>query len=213
MATQQQIEAEVTKTLSYLKTGIDGKAPKTHTHTTAQVTGLDSHIAAEVNKISPSIVPPGMILAFAGKTVPNGWLLCNGAAVSRTTYANLFQAIGTAWGAGDGSTTFNLPNFTGRVVQGTANPAEVGKYLEASLPNITGVFKPIDPKGDTGIFKTANFSGAFLLTEIARRKALSRSNGSNEAGYLSFDASKSNSAYSGPSLQPHAGLVLLFIKF
>ena len=52
-------------------------------------------------------VPPGCIMPYAGATAPEGWLLCHGQAVSRTTYADLFAAIGTAHGAGDGSTTFN----------------------------------------------------------------------------------------------------------
>lgn len=56
----------------------------------------------------------GIIQMFAGTTPPSGWLLCDGAAVSRTTYAALFVAIGTTWGAGDGSTTFNLPDLRGR---------------------------------------------------------------------------------------------------
>ena len=54
--------------------------------------------------------PIGAILAFGGSSAPAGWLLCQGQAVSRTTYAALFAAIGTAYGAGDGSTTFNLPD-------------------------------------------------------------------------------------------------------
>lgn len=56
----------------------------------------------------------GMIQMFAGATAPTGWLLCNGAAVSRTDYAELFAVIGTTYGAGDGSTTFNLPDMQGR---------------------------------------------------------------------------------------------------
>lgn len=54
--------------------------------------------------------PIGAILAFGGATAPAGWLLCQGQAISRTTYAALFAAIGTAYGAGDGSTTFNIPD-------------------------------------------------------------------------------------------------------
>lgn len=56
----------------------------------------------------------GIIQMFGGSTPPAGWLLCDGSAVSRTTYATLFAAIGTTWGAGDGSTTFNLPDLRGR---------------------------------------------------------------------------------------------------
>ena len=60
----------------------------------------------------------GMIAAFAANVIPTGWLKCNGAAVSRTTYANLFARIGTIYGAGDGSTTFNLPDLRGETIRG-----------------------------------------------------------------------------------------------
>jgi microcystin-dependent protein len=63
-------------------------------------------------------VPPGCLMPYAGATAPDGWLLCNGQAVSRTTYADLFLAIGTAYGPGNGSTTFNLPDLRGRVAAG-----------------------------------------------------------------------------------------------
>jgi microcystin-dependent protein len=64
--------------------------------------------------------PSGSILMFAGSTAPDNWLLCDGTAVSRATYNKLFQAIGTTWGAGNGTTTFNLPDMRG------AAPAGVG---------------------------------------------------------------------------------------
>ena len=63
-------------------------------------------------------VSPGMVLPFAGSAAPTGWLECNGGAVSRTTYAALFAAIGTLWGIGDGSTTFNLPETRGEFIRG-----------------------------------------------------------------------------------------------
>lgn len=63
-------------------------------------------------------LPPGIMLPYAGPTAPTGWLLCYGQAVSRTTYAALFLALGTTHGAGDGSTTFGLPDMRGRVPVG-----------------------------------------------------------------------------------------------
>ena len=74
-----------------------------------------------MNEIKNTIntnTPVGVITAYAGDTAPNGWLLCDGSAVSRTTYANLFSVLGTKCGAGDGSTTFNLPNIKGRSLVG-----------------------------------------------------------------------------------------------
>ena len=58
---------------------------------------------------------PGEITIWAAEAAPSGWLLCDGTAVSRTTYAGLFAVIGTVYGIGDGSMTFNLPNLQGRV--------------------------------------------------------------------------------------------------
>lgn len=60
----------------------------------------------------------GAIYMYAGSVAPTGFLMCDGSAVSRTTYANLYAAIGDLYGAGDGSTTFNLPDLSGRVVIG-----------------------------------------------------------------------------------------------
>lgn len=67
-------------------------------------------------------IPVGTVFAYAGSAVPTGWLDCDGAAVSRTTYAELFTALGTAYGVGDGSTTFNLPDFRSRAVLGVGAP-------------------------------------------------------------------------------------------
>lgn len=66
----------------------------------------------------PALIPPGMTMIWWSDTPPNGWLLLDGSAISRTTYADLFDHFGTTHGIGDGSTTFNLPNAKGRVVVG-----------------------------------------------------------------------------------------------
>lgn len=66
-----------------------------------------------------SLYKPGFGVDFYGGTVPDGWLLCDGSAVSRTTYASLFGAIGTTWGIGDGSTTFNVPDSRRRTAVGS----------------------------------------------------------------------------------------------
>lgn len=66
----------------------------------------------------PNPMPAGSIMAWGGATAPQNWLLCDGSAVSRSTYASLFAAIGTQYGTGDGSTTFNLPNLKGRTIVG-----------------------------------------------------------------------------------------------
>lgn len=87
----------------------------------------------------------GTIAMYAGSTVPSGYLQCDGSAVSRTTYSELFAAIGTAYGPGDGSTTFNLPDIAGRVLIGqslshaigTTGGSETASVSEAQLPSHT----------------------------------------------------------------------------
>ncbi|RWL21986.1 MAG: hypothetical protein E5X35_27335 [Mesorhizobium sp.] len=80
---------------------------------------LQALIASIVAGESPSIeVPPGSISMFAAAGAPTGWLKCNGQAVSRIAYADLFAAIGTSWGAGDAVTTFNVPDFRGEFLRG-----------------------------------------------------------------------------------------------
>jgi hypothetical protein len=70
------------------------------------------------------VMPAGVILPFGGATAPTGWLVCDGSQVSRSQYADLFAAIGTAHGAGDGSSTFHLPDFRGRFLRGADSGAE-----------------------------------------------------------------------------------------
>ena len=70
--------------------------------------------AAKAGGLSPT----GSLSAFAGADAPEGWLLCDGSAISRRDYADLFDVIGTTWGVGDGSTTFNLPDPRGRALIG-----------------------------------------------------------------------------------------------
>lgn len=86
---------------------------------------------------SSAIVPVGVILPFAGQVAPAGWLYCNGAAISRTAYADLFNAIGTAYGAGNGSSTFNLPDLRNRFAMGGGTMADRVANIGAGLPAIT----------------------------------------------------------------------------
>lgn len=91
------------------------------------VNALPTNVADFLNDLVPFIQDqietqlwqPGDLKDHASATVPSGWLACDGSAVSRTTYAALFAVIGTTWGVGDGSTTFNVPNFQRRVTVGS----------------------------------------------------------------------------------------------
>ena len=66
-------------------------------------------------------VPTGVLYPYVGSSAPSGYVLCDGSAISRTTYAELFAVLGTAYGSGDGSTTFNVPDLRGRVPAGKDN--------------------------------------------------------------------------------------------
>jgi microcystin-dependent protein len=90
--------------------------------------GSDSNL--ELSAIGAS---SGMVCAFAMTGVPSGWLYCDGSAVSRTSYAVLYTAIGTTWGVGDGSTTFNVPDLRGAFLRGTGTAGVSGDYVGPSL--------------------------------------------------------------------------------
>ena len=91
-------------------TGVDALWAKMKTYVAGHGSGSSESSGAVV----------GSIQMYGGATAPTGWLLCDGSAVSRTTYAKLFEVLGTAYGEGDGSTTFNVPNFSGRFPIGSA---------------------------------------------------------------------------------------------
>ena len=138
--------------------------------------------------------PPGLIGYFATTTPPSSyWLICDGRAVSRSVYANLFAKIGTTYGGGNGSTTFNLPDLRDRVAWGAT--AAIGTYINAGLPNITGAFNGVESGGLVS-------EGAFYL----KSKGYHGTNDSDWDNWLyGFDASRSNSVYGRSStVQPPA---------
>jgi hypothetical protein len=81
-----------------------------------QKTALD--LLDKINKTAVDGVPSGAIVMHASATIPDGWLLCDGSAVSRSQYSSLFKSLGTTWGAGDGRSTFNVPDMRGAAPSG-----------------------------------------------------------------------------------------------
>jgi hypothetical protein len=145
-----------------------------------------------IQALANILVPTGCVQAFAGQTTPDGWLLCDGSAVSRVTYAKLFSVIGTSYGSGDGSTTFNVPNLIDRFVQGNAT---AGTVKSAGLPNITGglsstggyalLWKPVSNVDASGSFRTytdgnkgvypgdtVNYDGTGITFDASRRSSI-----------------------------------------
>lgn len=154
--------------------------------------------------------PTGTMLPFAGKTVPAGFLLCNGAAISRKTYARLFSVLGTTWGAGDGSTTFNLPNVNDRCLEGTTNTANVGKYLEAGLPDITGNYAATDWFRDISRIQS---SGALFNDTSKGSRSQTGASGYSGSQTVGFQAAKSNATFGKSSIvQPNTFYTLMIVK-
>lgn len=184
VATQAQAEA-----------GTDNSAPMTALR-----------VKQAIEAFVGNYIPTGTILPFAGGTIPSGFLACNGAAVSRTTYASLYSAIGTTFGAGDGSTTFNLPNAeSDKFLQGNSTP---GTVKAPGLPNITGNGPRVDQyylsTPLTGPFGKTNTSGPRRSTDI----------GSDNSPIITFDASKANSIYGAANtVQPPSLTVRFIIKY
>lgn len=143
----------------------------------------------------------GEVSAFAKDSDPKGYLLCDGRAVSRTEYAELFAEIGTKYGAGDGETTFNLPNLTdGRFIEGNS---EAGEYKEAGLPNITGYIghEYYNPD-DRGAIYVVNYVGQRTMPA-----------GATDLYNIAFDASKSNPIYgNSDTVQPNSLTMRYYIK-
>ena len=144
-----------------------------HNHVIANIDGLQDSLngklgITEIQANSYRRMPAGTVLWFAGKTakIPAGTLICNGAAVSRTTYADLFNAIGTTYGAGDGSSTFNIPNLMdggddgnlGRFIRAATKDSEVGVKQIDTIRNITGATPTT-----WGSTATHGFTGPFKL--------------------------------------------------
>ena len=166
--------------------------------------GRDAALSAEQGKILKKDIegkvaqaaPSGQIAFFAGSSAPAGWLKANGAAVSRTTYAALFAAIGTTYGAGDGSTTFNLPDLRGEFMRGWDDGRGIdrgrafGSAQGDAIRNITG---SIDTGSHNGqqLFDEATAQGALAISRKQWKKWTGDSgDGGNNPAAFDFDASR-----------------------
>lgn len=162
-----------------------------------------SQISEALDKIMPELTPvPVGTVAYAHE-VPTGWLQCNGAAVSRTTYARLFKKIGTKYGAGDGSTTFNLPDLQHRVLEGTNTLSEVAQKVEAGLPDIIGNLT--DVAGGASM----KFNGGALHGDVTDNKAVFGASGNGRFAGVSFQAKRCSDAYGNSATVQPASLRLM----
>lgn len=164
-------------------------------------------ISSAVASAVSAAVPTGSIVYYGKSAVPSGWIICNGAAVSRTTYAALFGVIGTTFGAGNGSSTFNVPNLIDRFPQGNATP---GTVKNAGLPNITGSLDDVRGylwDGESGAFYPTHNSSVVL-------NAVQISDTSDGVWKTNFDASRSSSIYGNSNtVQPPALTLVPCIRY
>ena len=166
-----------------------------------------SDLEAEIKRVLGTLetgIPVGTV-AYA-HDVPTGWLQCNGAAVSRTTYARLFKKIGTKYGAGDGSTTFNLPDLQHRVLEGTNTTSEVAQKVEAGLPDITGDLYPLYSASRNEVE-----SGALKYGKQSSTAAGEGSLGETMWKTIAFNASSSSALFGRSDTNQMASLRLMAI--
>jgi hypothetical protein len=172
-------------------------------------TGEPHETPANWKKFGGSNIPVGAIIQYAvNGSLPEDFLECDGGAVSRTLYADLFGAIGTTYGTGDGSTTFNLPNYTdGTFPEGSTT---AGTAKSAGLPNIKG-----EVSRDSGsglIVGSPVLTGAFTKGNTYQEAPGSYS----MSGWgIGFDASLYNSIYSDSvtTVQPKSLTTRFIIKY
>ena len=149
-------------------------------------------------------VPTGSVIPFAGETPPEGFLLCNGQEVSRITYARLFNVIKEKFGAGDGVTTFQVPNLVEKFIEGTES--SVGQTLNAGLPNITAGFTAYT-------YRDGSPSGKMRSTITNTDQVQSGGGGDRTFVEFSLDASRNSNVYGkSNTVQPPAVKMLFIIK-
>ena len=163
----------------------------------------------EILALMDLILPVGSFVMMDAEPDENFYCIATGGAYSRTKYPRLFKKWGTKYGTGDGSTTFNVANAAERVLQGAQSLSEVGKYLEASLPNISG--KAFFKVGDASVIRT--YSDEAFQTEGTALNCFAAGGTPGSLGEsLSLSASRSSSIYSGSKLQPSALQLLACIR-
>jgi phage-related tail fiber protein len=160
--------------------------------------------------------PAGTVVAVAMNTAPTGYLKANGAAVSRTTYAALFTAVGTTYGAGDGSTTFNLPDLRGEFVRGWDDGRGVdsgrvfGSTQGQGIPRMRGGVADSHGNAAMYAYDVSGFTNPFVgVGTSSYRSSLDVVSTNNL--YVEFDSARVIPA--SPDVRPRNVALLACIKF
>lgn len=166
--------------------GMRANLPMGGNKITGLAAGTAPDDAATVSQIGASLFPSGFVADFAGATPPSGWLLCGGQAISRSTYASLFSAIGTTYGSGDGTTTFNLPDCRGRVSAG----ADFAVGTNANRLTSTTMTPNGTTLGATGGAQTVTLTEAQIPSHTHALSGSTSSDGSHSHTVSSGDVSE-----------------------
>lgn len=179
-----------------------------------RVSNMEQVVSSATDKYPSSkavndLVPVGSMIIWGGPNAPAGrWIIANGAAISRTTYAELFAIYGTTWGAGDGNTTFNLPNAVNRYALG----GTVGTYISESLPNITGNVGCVGYDRNAPTFKPP--SGAFFEESVVSTAVGYENKAVWNTVVSSLNASLCSVAYqNGAKVRPDSFGVMWYVKY
>ena len=165
-----------------------------------------TRILQYAQKLGQAITPVGTVLPFAGSIEPAKFLFCDGRAVSRTTYAKLFALLGTKFGSGDGSSTFNLPDFRNKTFWGA--DGNVGSVLSSGLPNIKGEMSTIH-RSNMGAIE-----GCFCTSSYSKSISTCWHGTATQKTPTIFNASLCNSIYGASTIvQPPALAVNFIIKY
>ena len=172
-------------------------------------------------------IPTGTILTFGATNPPSGFLECNGSAISRSTYASLFSILSTTHGAGDGSSTFNIPDLRGQFVRGWDNSAGVDAsraFGSSQTDQNKNHTHTTDSQSLTG--SVSHLSGSLannpgsasgIITKLSPASAIgARSSGSANASGISIDATHSHTISSsggGTEARPKNIALMYIIKF
>lgn len=177
---------------------------------TIDQTKTDQLLSAMKN-LGKMVVPIGTVVFYLGTTIPDGYLLCNGASLSRTEFPELFAVLGTKCGSVD-SAHFTLPDTHHRFLEGTTTLSEVGSYIAAGLPNILGRGQWTRGSGGTTSSGPIIASSGSLIVQKGGTSQ-TESTGIDAPGdmILEINASLSNQVYGASETVQPAGLYGLYL--
>ncbi len=153
-------------------------------------TSVRHGIISSTNTSAPATIPSGSIQMYGGATAPSGFLMCDGTAISRTTYSELFSAISISFGSGDGSSTFNLPNLQSKFPLGKSGSYALGStggaFTQTPSGSISSTFSgnPFTPLGNISVSGTVEGHQLSTSEMPSHNHSMTIAGGGNSGGYI-----------------------------